>query len=66
MSEQAELHLLKQRVAELEETVEIIDRGMSKKESTLRDRLACAFAAAGVTPIRIYEYADQALEWRGK
>ena len=78
MSEQAELHLLKHRVAELEETVEIIDRGMSKKESRLRDEFAMA-SISGINPGKLYgdegiqsiatqayKLADAMMEARGK
>lgn len=64
MSEQAELHLLKARIAELEETVTVIDRGHKRQEDKLRDRLACAFAASGVCPTAIYSFADDALKHR--
>ena len=40
MSSIAELHLIKQRLAELESTVEIIDKGQSRQEDKLRDRFA--------------------------
>ena len=64
MSEAAELHLLKQRVAELEETVEIIDKGQTRHAEKLRDKLACAYAASGLDPDEIYAAADLAMEAR--
>lgn len=39
MSQIAELHLLKQRIQELEETVEIIDKGRIRQEEKYRDSL---------------------------
>lgn len=66
MSTQAELHLLHTRIAELESTVEIIDKGHKRQEDKLRDRLACAFAASGVCPTAIYSFADDALKHRGQ
>ena len=71
MTQQAELHLLKQRVAELEETVETLDRGLGKKELALRDK----FAMAAITPVglsikdtaeRAYQIADAMMEARSK
>ncbi len=64
MSEQAELHLLRTRLAELESTVEIIDKGQKRDITNLRDRLACAFASVGWTPEIIYAMADKALIYR--
>jgi hypothetical protein len=66
MSNIAELHLLKQRVQELEETVSILDRAKERQEEKLRDRLACAFAAGGVGARVIYDFADMALKHRGE
>ena len=66
MSNEAEIHLLKARLAELEETVEIIDKGQTRQEEKLRDRLACAFAASGCDPDEIYAAADLALIKRGE
>ena len=64
MSTQAELHLLHTRIAELESTVEIIDKGHKRQEDNLRDRLACAFAAGGCDPDEVYVMADLALTHR--
>lgn len=66
MSEVAELHLLKQRVTEIEETVGLLDRAQTRQEEKLRDRLACAFAAGGVHPHNVYIEADAALKHRGE
>jgi len=64
MSQLAELHVLKQRIAELESTVEQIDRGQLRQEEKLRDRLACAFAAGGRPAHDVYFQADEALKHR--
>lgn len=70
MSQEAELHLLKNRLKELEEVVDIIDRGASKKEIALRDKFAMAAlsavieyhyhpaTAAASAAEAAYEYAD--------
>jgi uncharacterized protein YlxW (UPF0749 family) len=65
MSTQAELHLLHTRIAELESTVQIIDKGHKRQEDKLRDRLACAFVIAGALPVDVYGLADQVLKHRG-
>jgi hypothetical protein len=82
MSHVAELHLLKQRVQELEETVGILDRAKERQEEKLRDKFAgmamAAFIEAtsdhsGVHPqnddsvaLRAYEMADAMLLARGE
>ena len=69
MTTTAELHLLKARIAELEETVEQIDRGATKKEIALRDKFAmAALAPLGLAPRvaarHAYEIADAMMEAR--
>lgn len=76
MSQEAELHLLKQRIAELEETVETIDRGIGKKEIALRDKFAQAICPVVMLEweekrdfdlwARVWLMADQAMEARTK
>jgi hypothetical protein len=82
MSSTAELHILRARVAELEATVDLIDRGQMRQEEKLRDRLAgmamAAFIEAtsdhsGTHPqnddsvaLRAYEMADAMLLARGE
>jgi len=51
MSQLAELHILKERIAELESTVELIDKGQTRQEEKLRDK----FAAAALTGLLAYE-----------
>lgn len=65
MTQLAEVHLLKQRIAELEETVQIIDRGQQKYELKLRDRLACSFAHAGYSGLDVWRKADEVMNARG-
>ena len=73
MSTDAELFLLKNRIAELESTVEIIDRGISRKERRLRDEFAMAAMAAllpdywneGTIARKAYEAADEMMRERG-
>ena len=64
MSNVAELHMIKQRVSEIEKTVGLLDRAQTRREEKLRDRLACAFAAAGYNPDVVYIKADEALKVR--
>lgn len=64
MSNIAELHILKERIKDLEETVEIIDRGQTKEVAKVRDRLAAGFAASGVSAEQVYTFADIALGHR--
>lgn len=71
MTTTAELHLLKARIAELESTVEIIDRGISKKERRLRDEFAMAAIqnlglAPKVAAKRAYEIADAMMDARNE
>ena len=73
MSTDAELFLLKNRIAELESTVEIIDRGISRKERRLRDEFAMAAMQAflpdfwndGTFARKAYEVADEMMKERG-
>ncbi len=70
MSTQAELHLLHTRIAELESTVEIIDKGHKRQEEKLRDQFAmAALQPIGLAPAvaakRAYEMADAMMKERG-